>query len=67
MLPFLKSEQNQVLFYPLDSFCPFPHQELLASLLFLRTVKVDVSVRGARRGMGRTGLALVGRRWGGPE
>lgn len=26
-------------------------------MLFLRTDKVDVSVRGARRGMGRTGLA----------
>lgn len=37
VLPFSKSEQNQVLFHPVDSFAFPPPPRLLASLLFLRT------------------------------
>lgn len=51
VLPFSKSEQNQVLFHPVDSFAFFSPPRLLASSLFLRTDKVDVPTRGARRGV----------------
>lgn len=57
MLPFSKSEQNQILFHPVDSFTFFPLR--LLAMLFLRTDEVYVPARGARRGLSRANLGWV--------
>lgn len=63
VLPFSKSEQNQVWFHPVDSVAfPTPPPRLLASSFFLKPDQVDVPLKGDRRGASRADLVSAGGR-----
>lgn len=48
VLPFSKSEQNQVLFHPVDSFAFFS-PKIIGIIVIFKNRKIHVPARGVRR------------------
>lgn len=49
VLPFSKSEQNQVLFHPVDSFAFPPPPKIIGIIVIFKNRQIHVPARGVRR------------------